>query len=244
MRVLAVSLQLTPIAGAGPLYAPKVAGDMPCVMILHGSEGPGSGWSHRFAAILAAHGVAALPFAYGTGDVWGAGTIHEVDITAILDAARALRATPGIATLDLFGWSRGGELAMHLGAIGGGDLPFRRIAAHAPADHCIPAFDVAEMRAGHPREAGQARAWVWPGNDVALTPGRAIDIQLFPRPVFLSVGTADEVWDHQMTLNLAKRLDAAGNPPDLFVAEGQGHAFDFETEPQLWARLLAFFTRA
>lgn len=242
-----MTLSIDPIAGIGPLYHPRDAAPWPGLMILHGSEGPGAGWSHRFAAILAAHGIAALPYGYGTGDVWGAGAIEAVDIGAISDAASRLRDDPRIATLDLFGWSRGGELAMHLAAILGPDLPFRRVAAHAPADECILAFNIAKFRAGMRHEGPLAdgpRAWRWQGHDDQLVPGRKIEIERFPRPVFLSVGTADEVWDHQMTLNLAARLEAAGNPPDLFIAEGQGHAFDFGTEPELWARLLAFIRRA
>jgi len=237
-------LTIEEIAGLGPLYMPDVEGAVPGLIILHGSEGPGAGWSHRFAAILAAHGVAALPYGYGTGDVWGAGTIRDVDISRIVDAGHELGGHRRLETLDLLGWSRGGELAMHLGAIAGPSLPFRRIAAHAPADHCIPAFDVERMRAGLPRGEAEDRAWTWPGQEHRLAPDTPIEIERFPRPVFLSVGTADEVWDPQMTLNLAARLEAAGNPADLFVAEGQGHAFDFATEPELWARLLAFIRRA
>ena len=39
-----------------------------------------AGWAHRFAVILAAHGVLALPHSYGTGDVWGAGEIGDVPV--------------------------------------------------------------------------------------------------------------------------------------------------------------------
>ena len=237
-------LSIVEIAGIGPLYRPKTTAPCPGVMILHGSEGPGAGWSHRFAVILAAHGVAALPYGYGTGDVWGAGEIRQVDIGRINAVGARLAQHPGLQTLDLLGWSRGGELAMHLGAIAGAASPFRRIAAHAPADHCVPAFDIARMRAGTPRGDGEDRAWVWDGHDARLVPGTPIEIERFDRPVFLSVGTADEVWDPQMTRNLASRLAAAGNPADLFFAEGQGHALDFATEPELWARLLAFIRRA
>ena len=237
-------LAIDQIDGIGPLYRPKGHGAWPGLMILHGSEGPGAGWSHRFAVILACHGIAALPFGYGTGDVWGAGEIRDVDISRIEAAGAALARHEALSTLDLLGWSRGGELAMHLGAIGGAASPFRRIAAHAPADHCVPAFDVARMRAGVPRGEAEERAWRWPGRDDRLVPGQPIEIGKFPRPVFLSVGTADEVWDHQMTLRLAKRLEAAGNPADLYVAEGQGHAFDFATEPELWSRLITFITCA
>ncbi|MBF9034716.1 prolyl oligopeptidase family serine peptidase [Rhodobacterales bacterium HKCCE2091] len=239
-----MTIGLETVAGAGPLYLPAGTGAVDAVMILHGSEGAGSGWSHRFAAILAAHGLAALPHAYGEGDVWGAGDIAGVDISAIPAVGRRILDHPRVARLHLLGWSRGGELAMHVGAIGGADLPFASIAAHAAADHVIPAFEIAAFRAGRDRDAGERRAWTWPGRDDRLAPGAPIEIGRYPGPVFLSVGTADEVWDHAMTLRLAERLRAAGNPPELWVAEGQGHAFDFDTEPELWSRLLSFFARA
>ena len=77
-----------------------------------------------------------------------------------------------------------------------------------------------------------------------MRPGSVIEIERYRGPVFLSVGDADTVADPAMTQRLARRLDEAGRPADLFVAPGQDHAFDFDTEPQLWARLLNFIGRA
>lgn len=238
---MALSLETT---AAGPLYAPASGTALPGVVILHGSEGPGAGWSHRFAAILAAHGMAALPLAYGAGDVWGAGDIREVDLAAVPAAGRTLAAHPRIGAVGLFGWSRGGEAAMHVAALDAG--PFAAIAAHAPADICVNAFDAAAHRAGAVRpwcDPEGPRAWRWAGHDEALAPGTPIAVEHCRVPVFLSVGDADDVWDPGMTRNLADRLAAMDRPADLFVAAGQGHAFDFDREPELWARLLAFFGR-
>ena len=241
-------LALWQIDGVGPCYAPAGAAPRPAIMILHGSEGPGAGWSHRFAAILAAHGFAAVPHGYGTGDVWGASSIEEVDIGAIAAAARRLACDPRVGRAGLLGWSRGGELAMHLAALGGEELPVAAIAAHAPADHVVDAFDIAAFRAGRPPPeaspgAGPRRAWVWAGHDAALAPGTPIAVERCRKPVFLSVGDADAVWDPAMTLRLARRLEAAGNPADLWVAASQGHAFDVDAEPEFWRRLTAFFDR-
>lgn len=44
-----------------------------------------------------------------------------------------------------------------------------------------------------------------------------------------------------MTRRLAQRRQEAGRSVDLFVAEGQGHGFAFDREPELWARLVPFF---
>ena len=48
----------------GTTYGPPGEGPFPAVLLLHGSEGPWSGWSHRNAVILAAHGFLAFPFGY------------------------------------------------------------------------------------------------------------------------------------------------------------------------------------
>jgi acetyl esterase/lipase len=82
---------------------------------------------------------------------------------------------------------------------------------------------------------------LWPGEDAALTPGAPLPLDRLAVPVFLSVGDADPVWPHQQTLNVADALRAQGKTVDLLVAAGQGHGYDFDREPELWARLLAFF---
>lgn len=68
-------------------------------------------------------------------------------------------------------------------------------------------------------------------------------IERFPGAVFPSVGDADELTDPAATRRLAARL-AAGRPADVFVARGQGHALDFDTEPALRVGILAFIGRA
>lgn len=203
-----------------------------------------AGWSHRFAAVLAGHGFLALPLAYGTGDFFAAGPIREVDLAAVPAAGRALAAHPRAGRVGLFGWSKGGEAALLVACLGGAEGPFAAVAAHAAPDRVTGAFDPALLRAGGRwllEDAGDPRAWVWAGHEAALAPGTRIPVEAAPMPLFLSVGTADEIWPAAQTLGMAERLAAAGRPADLFVGEGQGHAYDFATEPQLWARLAAFF---
>ena len=97
------------------LYGPADGAPAPCIIILHGSEGPGAGWSHRFAAILAAHGFWACPFGYGTGDVWGAGAIRDVDISAIPANAAQIAALPEITAIPSSDMVRSSAL----GGVGG-----------------------------------------------------------------------------------------------------------------------------
>lgn len=231
---------------AGPVYGPGAGAGLPGVVILHGSEGPWSGWSHRFAAILAAHGMLALPHGYGKGDVWGAGPIRDVDLGAVPAAGRALAAHPRASgRVGLLGWSKGGEMALLVASLMRAEGPFACVAAHAPTGLVTGAFDPAAFRAGPrlPVDPEGPRAWVWPGRDDRLAPGAPIPIEDCAVPVFLSIGTADPIVDPARTLALAERLAAVGRPADLLVAEGQGHGYDFDTEPVLWARLTAFFGR-
>ena len=229
----------------GPVYGPSEGSALPGVVVLHGSEGPMAGWAHRFAAILAAHGLLALPWSYGAGDFWAAGPIRDVDARGVPAAAAALAAHPRCRGAGLFGWSRGGELAVLAASLEASNDRLAFVAAHAPSDRVNGAFDPAAFRdEGRQDDPDGPRAWTWRGQDALLSPGAAIEIERYPGPVFLSVGTADEVWDHEMTLNLSGRLAAAGRPADLFVAEGQGHGFGFDREPELWSRLLAFIGRA
>lgn len=234
------------IDGVGPVYGPIEGDDLPGVVILHGSEGPMAGWNHRFAVILAMHGILALPLAYGEGDYFGVERIEDVDVSPALAAVEALGAQPRCRGAGLFGWSMGGTLTLLVasGVADAAQLPFA--AAHAPLDAAPEAFEPERFRAGEGRDgaADAPRAFRWAGHDDLLTPGRPIGIERYQGPVFLSTGDGDSVTDPARTRRLAARLKAAGNTPDLFIASGQDHALDFGAEPQLWARLSRFIGRA
>lgn len=243
---MTAGLSLGPFGPALALYAPPGSGPAPAVAVLHGGEGPGAGWSHRFAAILAAHGFLALALEYGEGDVFGAGPIRAVPLPPLAATLAALAGHPRARGLALFGWSKGAEAAALLAALAADELPLAALALHAPPDVVTPAFDPAAFRTGGALPApdpGAPPAWAWPGREAALRPGTPLPVEAVRAPVFLSSGTADPVFPHAMTLALARRLAEAGRPADLFAAEGQGHGYDWATEPVLWARLTAFLRR-
>lgn len=226
------------------VYGPATGEALPGVVIVHGSEGPAAGWSHRFAAILAAHGMLAMPWAYGSGDLWHAGPIADVDLRGLVEAGCVLAAHPRCRGVGVFGWSFGGGLVLIASALQGPEGPFRAVASHAGADFVTQAFDPANFVTGEHRrrpEGDAPRAFVWPGEEAALTPGLPLPLERVQIPVFLSVGDADPVWPHSQTLNVAQRLRDMGREVDLMVGEGQGHGYDLDREPELWARLLGFF---
>lgn len=230
--------------GDWPVYGPADGERLPGVVILHGSEGPMAGWGHRFAAILAAQGMLALPYGYGEGDFWSAGRIAGVDLRGVVSAGVRLAAHGRCRGVGLFGWSFGGGMALSVAALQGPGGPFRAVASHAGADFVTAAFDPVDFRKGHRLRdpaPDAPRAFLWPGEDAALTPGAHLPLDRLAVPVFLSVGDADPVWPHQQTLNVAEVLRSQGKPVDLLVAAGQGHGYDFDREPELWVRLRAFF---
>lgn len=140
----------------GTTYGPSGPGPFPAIMIFHGSEGGWSGWSHRNAAILAAHGFLAFPIRYSQGgNAWNAGNIIDVPLDRTVEALEALRAFPFAGPkIGFYGVSRGAEHALLAASLmardGIGSLP-DAIAAHSPPDVICGAFDARRWRdAGDP----------------------------------------------------------------------------------------------
>ncbi|MGZ3652368.1 MAG: acyl-CoA thioester hydrolase/BAAT C-terminal domain-containing protein, partial [Bdellovibrionota bacterium] len=98
----------------GRLYLPARGGRVPAVIAFGGSEGgPATGFSN--AAALVNEGFAALGLAYfGTKGV--PASLEKIPLEYFEKAIRALRARPEIGDIAVMGMSRGGELALLLGA--------------------------------------------------------------------------------------------------------------------------------
>ena len=236
----------------GTTYGPPGDGPFPAVMVLHGSEGAWSGWSHRNAVLLAAHGFLAFPFGYSSGgNAWNAGSIVDVRLDRTVEALRALRGFPVASDrVGLYGVSRGGEHALLVAALlardGLSGLP-DAVAAHAPPDVICGAFDGRCWRdSGDPGwqawDPGK-RAWSWQGTNDGLLPTMPIEIERYAGPLFLSHGTADRVWSAEMTRRLETRLLAAGRRPEVHYYEGQDHISDSAGENEHHAKLIGFLRR-
>lgn len=249
-KMLSIVRRLLP--DLGTTYSPPGDGPFPAIMLLHGSEGGWSGWSHRNAVILAAHGFLTYPHAYSrSGNAWNAGTIENVpldDTEAALKALKAFQYCDG--EVGLYGASRGGEHALLLASLlvqeSGAILP-DAIAAHSPADVICGAFDARRWRdSGDPGWQvwdPAARAWTWRGSSENLKPTTPIEIERYEGPLFLSHGTADQVWDVAMTRRLEARLKAKGRTPEVHYYEGEGHINRSEAENEHNWLLIEFFTR-
>jgi hypothetical protein len=179
----------------GTTYGLPGEGPFPSVITFHGSEGALSGWSHRNAALLAAHGFLAFPFGYFKGaNAWNAGNIEDGPLDRSLDALAALRAFQYTSNkLALYGVSRGAEHAVLLTALmareGLPGLP-DAVAAHSPPDVICGAFDARRYRdSGDPGGISwdpAKRAWSWRGLSDGLLPTTPIEIERLNGPLLLS----------------------------------------------------------
>ncbi len=234
----------------GPIYCPTGEGPFPTVMILHGSEGGWSGWSHQSAVLFAAHGFIAFPFCYSLdGNAWNAGSIRDVPLDTSVSALAALRAFPGgNGKVGLYGGSRGAEHALLLSALmardGVSGSP-DAVAVHSAPDVICGAFDGRVWRdAGDPGWQAwdpSQRAWTWRGSSEALLPTMPIEVERITAPLFLSHGTEDRVWSVDMTRRLIQRLQAHGKTAIVAFSEGEDHVFSSAATNRLYEQLLDFF---
>lgn len=233
-------------------YSPPGDGPFPCVLVLHGSEGGWSGWSHRNAVLLAAHGYLAFPLVYSrSGTFWYAGDIIDVPLDQTEAALAELRGHAlSNGRVGLFGVSRGAEHALLLTALmsrdGASGLP-DAVAVHSPSDVVCGGFDASLTRPWTDPKRGTwdpARlSWSWRGSSEGLQPATPIEIERYDGPLLISHGTDDKVWTVDCTRRLEQRLKAAGRDPEIYYYEGENHGLQPEAENLNNARLLSFFSR-
>lgn len=235
----------------GTTYGPPGDGPFPAILLLHGSEGGPSGWSHRMAVILAAHGFLAYPHSYSRGgNAWNAGSIIDVPLDRTVQALQALRTFAFAGPrLGFYGVSRGAEHALLVASLlaGEGLAPVDAVAVHSPPDVICYGFNSAAYRdQGDPgwtaADPGK-RAWTWKGSSEALLPTMPIAAERIEAPIFISHGTRDKVWSVEMTRRLEQRLRDAGRSPEVHYLEGQDHMVDGHAENDLNEKLLGFFSR-
>lgn len=237
----------------GTTYGPAGDGRWPAVLLLHGSEGGMSGWSHRNAVFLAAHGFLAFPLPYSSGgNTWNAGSIENVELTRTATAVAALR---GFANCDgrvaLFGVSRGGEHALLVSSLMARDgmdgLP-DAVAVHAASDVVCAAFDARSYRdsgdEGWRAWDPSRRAWLWSGSAEGLLPTTPIPIEAYPGPLFVSHGENDRVWSADMTRRLEARRKAAGREVEAHYFADEDHSLRSQAENEFNRLLLRFLRRA
>ena len=236
----------------GTTYGPAGEGSFPSIMLLHGSEGGMSGWSHRTAVILAANGFLCYPHSYSKGgNAWNAGHIEDVEISRTAEALSAFRAfSASNSRVAVYGVSRGAEHALLLASL----MAERNIDGMPDAVACLAAPDVVcgAFDARSFRDAGDPgwqawdpsrRAWKWKGSSSDLLPTTQIKVELYPGPVFLSVGLEDRTWSPDMTRRLEERRMKAGLPVEAHYYEGEGHVPGSDGENKHHQLLCSFLSQ-
>jgi dienelactone hydrolase len=178
----------------GRFFRPAAGGPFPGVLVLGGSEGGLAPYVMREAALLAEHGFAALALAYfyfGSLPYRLAG----IPLEYFGGAIRWLKDQPSVRgdRLGVIGTSRGGELALLLGA-------------HYPELEAVVSYAGSGLVC--PSPAGQEPAWTFRGRPLPWIPNpfdifqarpgqiekAQIPVERIRGPVLLISGDADQVW--------------------------------------------------
>ena len=136
----------------GQWFEPEDDGPHPALLVLGGSDG-GLYWSREMAGLLASHGFASLALAYFAADGLPP-TLDRIPLEYFGKALDWIEAQTGVAAdrIGVVGVSRGGELALLLGAT----FPsIKAVVAHVPSGIVWPAYPAT----GH-------GAWTWKGDEV------------------------------------------------------------------------------
>lgn len=214
----------------GALYRPVERGDepVPVIIRLGGSEG-GVPLIDNIAPLLASHGHAVLSLAYfQAGDL--PTTLEHIPLEYFGDTIEWLHEQDGIDPdrTGVFGTSRGGELALLLGA------HFSAISSVVS----VNGSGVVNRGIGPGFSHTDASAWSWQGRDLPYPewegtvdytppPETQIPVEQTNGPVLLVAGEADLLWPSTELSRYAwDRLRDADRPhPDQFLRfPGAGHA--------------------
>ncbi len=174
----------------GVLFVPPGNAPNPGLLVLGGSEG---GMPRRHAALLASHGYAALSLAYFRfGDL--PQRLEGIPLEYFGRALGWMRTRPEISPekIAVVGVSRGGELALQLGAL----YPqIKAVVAYVPADvrhgACCGGTSVPYAWTLH----GQPLAFARFGEHGADELRAVINVNNIHGPIFLVGGSDDGVWD-------------------------------------------------
>ncbi len=250
----------------GELYRPATvpASPRPAVLLFGGSGGGNP--AEPEAALLAAHGYAALALAY-FGEPGLPPTLASIPLEYFATALRWLRGQPGVDPdrLVVEGISRGSEAALLLG-VHYPDL-VSAVVALVPSDVAICSFPDCE-----------GPAWTLGGQPLPYTrqfdqpyptdvPAAAIPVERIRGPIFLDCGGADQVWTScPYAQAIVARLEAHRSPYEHVLVRyaDAGHEIGFpvpylpgryaltegrtpdanpRAQAATWPRLLAFLAR-
>ncbi|GMX65033.1 acyl-CoA thioesterase/bile acid-CoA:amino acid N-acyltransferase family protein [Paenibacillus elgii] len=150
LHFVSVDVQVTEIMEpfAGKYFCPEASerGPLPAVLVLGGSAG-GLLWSEQMAALLSAHGIAALALAYfdWQGRLGLPNQLAEIPLEVVDRAMRWLQAQPGIDAdrTGVMGLSKGSELALLYASLH--PQAVRAVVGYSPASHVFEGISMAPV---------------------------------------------------------------------------------------------------
>lgn len=92
-----------------------------------------------------------------------------------------------------------------------------------------------------PKMPANTQSWVLDGVPVKID--KAIEIENFKKPVFITVGDKDEIWDYKKSVRLQERLQKFGRPVELHIFPGEYHTFSSGNENKRHQLLIDFLER-
>jgi dienelactone hydrolase len=228
----------------------------PGIVLLHGSEGGAAGYIDEDGRRLAEEGFAVLVFCWFgcPGRPPSIVRIRLEDTVAGINWLRASDAVRG-APVGLFGWSRGAEQSVLLASLVRDTSVIAAVGVHAASDTVVAAYDpqTEESPWEMDPQTGEwvfAPAWTWQGQPLYgesgsfSEPGPRIRVEDYPGAMFLSHGTADDLWPVTRTQNIERTRNNAGLPTEAHYWQGQGHIIeDPAMLEQFFVALTAFYDR-
>jgi dienelactone hydrolase len=238
------------------LFVREGAAGVPGIVMLHGSEGGSTHFLDEDATRLAEDGSAVLAFCW-FGCPGKPAAILRIPLEDTVAAIEWLRASDPVAggPVGLYGLSRGAEQSVLLASLVRDPAVIAAVAVHAPSDTVVAAYDPETGWSPYetdPRTGEQvfAPAWTWQGEplygerDSFSEPGPRIRVEDYPAPMYLSHGTADDLWPVQRSRNIEAARLAAGLPTETHYWRGEGHILEDPAHVEEFLRTLGeFFAR-
>lgn len=264
-----------PFAGSR-LMLPNPMGEQrrTAVVMLHGSEGGSAFLIKPEADILATQGFPVLLLCYfdcQRGLVGPRKTLRDVEVSLITDAVEWLRRQEwSNGKVVVYGFSRGAELSLAVGAIAAGtEAAPDALIAHSPSDvHNSfwnwswrePACWICTRNSCPGPVPQPAHQWnpacgpdderrmdfshsAWMHQGEWIPAGRRIEIERYDRPILITVGEEDQTWPVTQTRRIEAVLRGAERPAEVHYFPGAGHVFGGDDENRRRALVLAFLRK-
>ncbi len=237
-----VKVERTPFPGTR-LFYPGDGQPHPGIILLHGSDGGASGWNEHEAIEWVKKGFVVMAYAY----FGAAGTptgLANINLDTAMKAIQYLKTCTHVSgkKVGIYGVSRGAEMAVALASLFPQSGLISAVVAHSPQDRAQGSITVREdgmLDTVRDPSGRPLPGWAMGGKSIPTeTP---YPLERYQGPLFITHGTADEVWSVDGTRQLDKRLKAAGKNADIRYLAGEGHVLSVNTAAKIDAARLAFF---